>query len=265
MKNLLTYIIILITAAVSLTANAQEVQVDSSNTDSLIFNLDIITITNVDTKELLTGVKIKIIGTDGSSQEFVSDSLGLITTINLKPNTSYSTVLEKKGYLNAKGKETTVGLTQSKNFIHEYGLQEIPGGGCRMLPRFYYHKNEITVFSEFSSEYKFQDKEMEIDETNPIKYLVEIMIENPTIVIGVWGYRDESEKNKTSKIRAKTIVKYMVKLGIDKDRFEINDGGVLDFKPKLRKNKEWSEKRLEQENRTVHIKVIRDDYIKKLK
>ena len=81
----------------------------------LLFQLDG-NVKDVETGKAIAGAKIKLIGTDGSSVATTTDENGNFFFAENGPNryvnkeTSYSIVVEKEKYLNAKGKETTVGL-----------------------------------------------------------------------------------------------------------------------------------------------------------
>lgn len=202
-------------------------ETDSVSVDTLKFVLEVMPLIDVETNDTLTNVNLKIYGTDGSSREYKSDSLGVFPKIDLKPNTSYSLVINKSKYLNAKGKETTVGLLTSKKFIHEYALQRLKNTGCPMLPIIYFMKNEI--------------------KSSETKWLIELLSENPTIIIQIQGFRDKSEKKKISKQRAENYKTLLVKMGINKKRLVAVDKGVGNHENL-------------KENRTIRFRVISTDF-----
>jgi hypothetical protein len=185
---------------------------------------------DIDTKELLIEATVKVIGTDGSQREFFTDSSGKVDFISLLPETSYSIVVEKKGYYVAKGKETTVKETESKKYVHEYALQKLKNLGCPMLPVIYFMNNEV--------------------ESSDTKWLINLLNENPSIIMQIQGFRDVSEKNKISKQRAENYVAQLIEIGIDKDRFVVVDGGI-------RTNNDA------QENRIINFKVLSTDFLPK--
>ncbi|TXB66863.1 M48 family metalloprotease [Vicingus serpentipes] len=75
----------------------------------------------------LSNVKVKMVGTDGSSIVVESDVNGsfLIGRDLMFPETSYGLLVSKPGYFSVIRKETTVGIVNSKKFFHEYRLQKI--------------------------------------------------------------------------------------------------------------------------------------------
>lgn len=66
----------------------------------------------------------------------------------------------------------------------------------------------------------------------------------------IQGFRDVSEKNKISKQRAENYVAQLIKMGIDKDRFVVVDGGI-------RTNNDA------QENRIINFKVLSTEFLPK--
>ena len=221
---------------------------NSINNDTLKFKLLIFPVLDIDTKDTLKNVNLKILGTDGTLREYLSDSLGFFPMIELKPNTSYSLIVNKSKYLIAKGKETTVALTTSMNFIHEYTLQKL--FICSpLLPHINFDYNSLKGHHKkllYNSLEPFSEKEG----SNLTNIYYEILTENPNIIMQINGFRDKSEKKKISKQRAEFYVAQLIKMGIDKERFVIADGGV-------RTNVDA------QENRTINFKVISTDYIAK--
>lgn len=207
-------------------------RLDSVNTDSLKFKLEIIAI-DKETNDTLKNATVGIYGTDGSSRKYKSDSLGIFPMIDLEPNTSYSLVVNKNKYLIAKGKETTVGLIASRNFNHEYVLQKLLVCGPFFLSISYEHNS----LEPFSNE----------ENSDLTSFYYGILTDNPSIVFQIQGFRDKSEKKKISKQRAENYKALLVKMGINKKRLVTIDGGILD--------KEDS-----KENRTINFKVVSTDF-----
>jgi len=217
--------------------------------DSLQFTLQII-VNDIKTKEPINDVKVKIIGTDGSSREYFlygSNNLGKKPKIKLNPNTSYSIVLEKNKYYSGKGKETTVGFTESMVFIHEYELKRLLHLTCFMFPKIFFKNNELVPFLEDKTD-------------NDINgWLLNIMTENPSLIFEIKGYRDFSEKKEISKKRTMTYANELIKLGIDKARLIVVDGGVRNYK-KFSHNNSKPKKDLLQENRIITFQIISNDF-----
>ncbi|MDF1671868.1 MAG: OmpA family protein [Vicingaceae bacterium] len=221
------------------------------------------------TDELLVNAKIKLVGTDGSSVEGITNENGeYLFEINgteryIKEETSYSLVVSKQKYLNAKGKETTVGLTESRNFVHEYVLQPV----------------ENTVIKLPLIEYAYNKADLRPNSKDSLNYLYNILIENPQITIQLRSHTDfrgsASYNQKLSQRRAQSCVDYLVKeKGIAADRITAKgmgenepikgaDGTVLSEKYiKALKSKEEVEA-AHQRNRRTDFKVLRTDYVPK--
>jgi hypothetical protein len=81
-------------------------------------------VVDIETSMPILNASIRIIGTDTSTVEIKTDSIGLFNTL-IEKNTSYSVTVSKPSYLKAKGKETTITETESKVFAHFYELQPI--------------------------------------------------------------------------------------------------------------------------------------------
>ncbi len=220
-------------------------QKDTHNKDSLIFILDVV-VKGVDNEKYIEGVSVKLYGSDGSEQTDTTDVNGNTSTFKLKPNTSYKTEVIKVGYLSAKGMETTVGEIKSKKYFHEYALQQF----CpptKPLPRYYFDINK---------------KKPMVDSIEIDSFLISIMIDNPTIIVQFVGYRDSTENITVSIERVEELKMRLSAKSIEKDRMVIVDGGVRNYK-KRSFEKEMTEAEVSQENRTITIKVISDDYTKK--
>ena len=200
------------------------------------------------TKKHADSTQVKIVGTDGSYAQTFTDSSGSFN-FELKPNTSYSIVISKYNHMIAKGKETTVGLENSKIFYHEYKIMYNPGCPIALPMLSFEHNSTTPIYIE------------NLTPTNP-EYLYEILIENPYLVVEVKGYRDESEKKNVSKKRAQRFVKEVLSYGLDKNRIKYIDGG-------LGGNREISKKKdphripnpfVIDENRLLTTKVVSTNY-----
>lgn len=251
----LSKLLVLLFIVASFQVKGQETDTISSNSDSLVFKLKIASVLDIETKEVLTNVKIRIIGTDGTSMEFVSDSLGVFPKIYLAPNTSYSMFLEKEKYLQAKGKETTIGGLESKVFVHEYEM-ELSWCCVMYMPQIFYKKNQLLPFY-WSIPYS---KELSIDYKDFYTFLVSLLIDNPTIIVEIKGSREESEKKKVSLKRAEGFVKELVILGIDKERLVVVDAGVSNFVQNERDKRELSVEDLKQESRKLTFNILSTDF-----
>ena len=232
----------------------------------LLFTL-VGTVKDVDTDKPLANAKIKMIGTDGSSAEATTDENGSFSFIEngtaryINPNTSYSLVVEKEKYLKAKGKETTVGLTESRNFVHEYALQPFVNKVIK-LPLI---------------EYAYNSAELKPESKDSLNYLYDIMVENPNIIIQLRSHTDfrgsASYNQRLSQRRAQSCVDYLVKeKGIHPDRIKAKgmgesepikgpDGVILDEKTINAMKTNEEKEAAHQRNRRTDFKVIGDNFV----
>jgi peptidoglycan-associated lipoprotein len=233
----------------------------------MLFSLQGI-VKDVETEAPLANAKIKLVGTDGSSTETLTDENGNFSFVEngaaryINPETSYSILVEKEKYLNAKGKETTVGLEKSRIFEHTYALQ--PMKGAIKLPLILY---------------EFAKADLLPESKDSLNYLYNIMIDNPNIVIQLRSHTDFRGSNKLneklSARRAQSCVDYLVtEKGIPADRIvakgmgegeplKTASGEVLNEKYINALKTEEEKEAAHQRNRRTDFKVLRDDYVPK--
>ena len=234
----------------------------------MLFSLEGI-VKDVETEQPLANAKVKLVGTDGSSAEATTDENGNFSFIEngadryLNPNTSYSLLVEKEKYLNAKGKETTVGHEKSKKFFHEYALQPV----------------ENTVIKLPLIEYEFNKADLRPNSKDSLNYLYNIMVDNPTIVIELRSHTDfrgsSAYNQKLSQRRAQSCVDYLVKeKGVDPDRIKAKgmgesepimgvSGEILNEKYINALKSEEEKEAAHQRNRRTDFKVLSTDFVPK--
>lgn len=215
--------------------------------DTLEFELTI-KVFHFETNEELPCFTVVIIGTDGSSREFTGKEGAEVPPIPLKPNTSYSTIIKIPGFMIAKGKETTVGLTESKKFWHEYKLQSYRDYVIK-LPQLSYNQNE------FALEDHMHDS---------LVFMYNVMIENPTLVIAVIGFQTPSEKEGISQLRAHYVKKEMIAIGVHEDRLVIDDRKTQMLEETdYNRNPCKPDRITSRECRCVAFKVVADNFVPK--
>lgn len=191
----------------------------------LIFKLEG-TITDVETKEPLGNVKVKLLGTDGSVAELMTDPTGHYE-FEMKENeeryivenTSYTvevTAFDPKAsndhrYLGAKGQETTVGVPVSTAFVKDFELQCADCAVDIKMRKVLYDLGEWTLRVD-----------EEVNSKDSLDYLFDVLVDNPTIVIELAAHTDTRGTAKANKIlsqkRAETCVNYLIEKGIDPER-----------------------------------------------
>lgn len=219
------------------------------------------TVKDIDTKQVIPGADVKLIGTDGSSVKIQTDENGFFKFDTngkeryIKPNTSYTIIVSKDGYLVAKGKETTVGIEESRIFEHEYELQSIK-------------KEEIKFPTVL---YEYDKWELTQQGKDSLEYLYQVLIDNPNIVIELAAHTDSRGSDKynlnLSQKRAESCVNYLISKGIDPERLKPKGYGetkLLISDEEIAKLPTEEEKEAaHQKNRRTVFKVLRDDYVPK--
>lgn len=211
------------------------------------------------------GATVALVGTDGTSFEKQTDEMGYYEFIQLdesadryiKENTSYQLTVSMKGYLNAKGQESTVGVEQSTRFTKDFALQPIT-------------EKEIT-FPEVR--YDLGKWELQVNDSvnsrDSLDYLYKVLVDNPTIVIELMAHtdsRDTDERNKVlSQKRAQSCVDYLKSKGIAEDRMVPKGYGeeqLIISDEEIAKLPTRAEKEAaHQKNRRTTFRIIRDDYV----
>jgi len=217
---------------------------------------------DIETKEPLVAAKVELIGTDGTSASVETRSDGTFEFADkgngefyINANTSYSITVSKPEYLMAKGKETTVGLEESKIFAHTYELQPITKDPIK-LPDILYDFNKTTLTPQAK---------------DSLDYLYKILVDNPTIVIELLANTDSRGSDaynlNLSQGRAASAVEYLRSKGIDIERMEPKGMGERNL---LISDAEINSLPTEEEreaahqlNRRTEFRIISTDYVPK--
>ncbi len=167
---------------------------------------------NEETEEPIDKADVRLIGSDGTSLEYATDSTGAFD-FKLKPETDYIVVSLKKDYLNAKVRETTVGLPESRDF--DVVLVMPPIFRPIELPNILYDLAKWDLRPESL---------VALDE------LVETLEDNPNITIELMSHTDVRPFRimtnlELSQNRAQSVVDYLISKGIPTDRLEARGYG----------------------------------------
>ena len=222
-------------------------------------------VTDSKTGAIMTGIKVQLIGNDGTANEVETDNTGTYEFI-LKPLTSYEIVVNTEGYLNKSVNETTVGIENNKVFVVDLSVDPVKKEV--ILPRI---------------EYDFNKYDLRPQSIADLDLLAETLKDNLNVVIELKSHTDyvgsNAQNNKLSQQRADACVAYLISQGIDagqlvakgigeKEPFVIEtkdgrfkEGDVLTEsyikKIRFKKNKE----KANQFNRRTSFKVLREDYV----
>jgi len=214
---------------------------------------------DLETKEVLVGAEVHLIGTDGTNAKVETDANGEFEFAEngdkyyINKNTSYSITVSKANYLNAKGKETTVGLIESKIFAHKYELQPFSDQPIK-LPEILYAFDDIRLTEQAK---------------DSLDFLYNILVDNPNLVIELRANTDSrgspSYNNRLSQGRAESVVKYLASRGIPIERMVPKGYGESNL---LISDEEINKLATEEEreaahqlNRRTEFSILRDDYV----
>jgi peptidoglycan-associated lipoprotein len=160
------------------------------------------------TKLPISGAAIRVEGSDGNIYIDTTDDKGyyMFDKTQIFENNTYQIYVSKEGYFNEKGIETTVGLDRSKDLVHDFYLAPIP--------------KEPIVLPDIL--YDFDDWQLKPQYQDSLNGLVEILKNNPEIVIELGSHTDSrgslEYNDSLSFKRAKAVVDYLISKGIESDR-----------------------------------------------
>lgn len=225
------YLLFILLLSITFVTKGQEAT-DTSETVMLevrVFDLE--------RKTAISKANIKITNSLGTSNEYVTDSLGFLK-IEVQKGHEFTIIASKKNYLLSKGDFSTIQKDEkTKSFFFEFHLQPACTPKSKYYSKLFYKENDLIPFIKNSNDL-------------PINILFDILNENPTIVIELIAVRSKNEPKKISKKRTQKIIKELVAQGIEKDRLVFKDGGI-------------GENEKEEDNRYVVFRVIKTDYVSK--
>ncbi len=159
---------------------------------------------NQKTEEIIAGANVTLIGSDGTNLSKKTENDGTFT-YKLGPNTDFRIVARRGGFLNSKAKETTKGMTTSKEFRVDLFMS--PDDSRIDLPGIMYDFGKWNLRPE---------------SLVALEELVEILNDNPNITIEIGSHTDYrgSDKANTdlSAKRAQSVVDFLITYGVDKER-----------------------------------------------
>ncbi len=222
------------------------------------------------TTMVLKGADVRLIGSDGTSLEYKTDSTGTFT-FKLKPETDYLLVAFKRGYLNGKLRETTMGLEVSRDFNATLVLA--PYEKPIELPNILYDLAKWNLRPESMV---------------ALDALVETLEDNPNITIELMSHTDVRPFRAMSNLelsqnRAQSVVDYLISKGISTERLKARGYGpdqprVVDAKIAAQYDffkagdtlskpyidllpKDQNKEIAHQLNRRTEFRVLRNDYV----
>ncbi len=160
----------------------------------------------------LTNVDVKIIGNDGSKQDFKTNDQGAFTA-KLREEVDYMIISDKKTFLKATASVSTKGVKEDGK-VFETTLYMKPGVGNIKIRNIRYDFNDTTLREE---------SKVALNE------LIEVLEVNSTIVIELRAHTDfrgsDKANEKLSQGRANSVVAFLIENGIAKERLKAKGYG----------------------------------------
>lgn len=226
---------------------------------------------DTDTKENITGATVELFGSDGTSLSVKTEGPGTYR-YQLKPGVKYKLSASFTGYLTKFAEVTTVGIDESKDFEENFDFPLKSTARPITLPEIFYDLDKSTLRPESKK---------------ALDGLVSTLNENPTITVKLTSHTDlratDAYNVALSGRRAKSVVDYLIKNGIDKERlswegkgettpkevenneeylpFKQGDKLTPDFIGKLDSNS--LREKAHQYNRRTEFEVLSTDYVPK--
>lgn len=230
------------------------------------------TVRNQKSENVIAGADITLIGSDGTNLSKKTESDGTFT-FKLTPNTDYRIVAKRGGFLNSKDKETTKGMTSSKEFRIDIFMS--PDDSRIDLPGIMYDFGKWNLRPE---------------SLVALEELVEILNDNPNITIEIGSHTDfrgsDQANTELSAKRAQSVVDFLVTYGVDQERLSskgygesmpkeidksiakkydfLNEGDVLNEAFINRLSSEEQREICHQINRRTDFGLTGRDYVRKI-
>jgi len=165
----------------------------------------------------LANANVQLVGSDGIIANVRTDDNGAFRFM-LNPNTDYVLIASREGYLNGKGRETTRGLTESKEF--DVNIELTSTARPIELPNIFYD---------------FDRWELRPESMAALDRLIEVLNDNPTIVIELGAHTDSrgslDYNYDLSQKRAQSVVNYLIERGVPTERLRAK--GYAQSQPKV--------------------------------
>lgn len=186
---------------------------------------------------------VSMVGTDGTNTKINVKKDGSFTA-QLKRKVKYVLMASCRGFLNYKQALIADSVEQDKNYVLQFPLSAIG--------------QPVLIENVF---YEFDKAQLTAASTQALDELVKLLKDNPSITIELSSHSDYKGPNaynlRLSQRRAESVVRYLIRHGIDKKRLTAK--GYGETKPK------YIRKRVAEKWPFLHEKdILTEEYIKKL-
>ncbi len=159
--------------------------------------------------QLMQDVRIRLVGSDGSSAETRTDKKGFykFDSTLIRRDVVYKFYLSKQNYYSLEGSESTRGYNTNKTIVRDFRMEPVPRRPI-VLPEIRFDLGKTELLSEF------MDSLMDL-------YIV--MENNPNLVVEIRAHTDCQPyvgltNDTLSQRRAQSVVDYLVSRGIERQR-----------------------------------------------
>ena len=159
--------------------------------------------------QLMQDVRIRLVGSDGSSAETRTDKKGFykFDSTLIRRDVVYKMYLSKQSYYSLEGSESTRGYNTNKTIVRDFRMEPVPRRPI-VLPEIRFDLGKTELLSQF------MDSLMDL-------YI--IMENNPNLVVEIRAHTDCQPyvgltNDTLSQRRAQSVVDYLVSRGIERQR-----------------------------------------------
>ena len=214
----------------------------------LVFNVSGKAINNASGKSF-AGVKINIIGSDGSTQMLITDPAGKYK-FALKKDVNYQLSASKYRFFGDVAETSTYGYKESKDFELNFRLNPIP-------------LKEIIIKGIL---YDLASADLKPESIERLDTITKTLSDNPTFVIEIASHTDSradsTYNNQLSLRRAQSVVNYLVSKGIESERLRPRGYGESKLLNECADGVTCPEE-LHALNRRTTFSIISEDYVPK--
>lgn len=214
----------------------------------LVFNVSGKAINNASGKSF-AGVKINIIGSDGSTQMVITDPAGKYK-FALKKDVNYQLSASKYRFFGDVAETSTYGLKESKDFELNFRLNPIP-------------LKEIIIKGIL---YDLASADLKPESIERLDTINKTLSDNPTFVIEIASHTDSradsTYNNQLSLRRAQSVVNYLVSKGIESERLRPRGYGESKLLNECKDGVTCPEE-MHALNRRTTFSIISEDYVPK--
>ncbi len=214
----------------------------------LVFNVAGKAINNA-TGKTFAGVKINIIGSDGSTQLVITDPAGKYK-FALKKDVNYQLSASKYRFFGDVAETSTYGYKESKDFELNFRLNPIP-------------LKEIIIKGIL---YDLASADLKPESIERLDTIAKTLSDNPTFVIEIASHTDSradsTYNNELSLRRAQSVVNYLVSKGIETERLRPRGYGESKLLNECKDGVSCPEE-MHALNRRTTFSIISEDYVPK--